>query len=136
MRVKKKIIVMLALIPMLTFMAVPVATVTAVNPSHYVQIFVGCWSNYYYGGTSAATVTYAGHTVSVSCAPGDENYNSICVYVTHSYKFVSAMSNDGQTQYQAGRFGPYQGAINGHSYGWYDDYAEWFIGTPPVFCGG
>ena len=108
------------------------ATVNAVNPVNYVQLSVVCESDY---GPTSATLTYAGHTVSVYCNAAQNRYEysaTICVYVKHVSMYKVVTSVDWQTQTQSGSFRPNQGVVVGGQVAPDDFYesAFWLLASP------
>jgi len=69
---------LLVLLPLLSFMLVPVATAsTRVTPSSdtvVVYAFVSCEASNLYSQRSGASLHYQGHTIDVLCTPGNEHF--------------------------------------------------------------
>jgi len=125
---------LLLLAPLLSFLLVPMSIAYAVPPPPNTELFTHCWANGGYG-PAGVTVTLGHTTVYVSCTNGQSYYSSTCVTINKATSYRVMISVEGLTFTQTGKFHPLQGAINGHQYGpYFDDYAEWFIGSPPVGC--
>jgi len=88
-----KKLAMLLLAPMLLFMVVPVATVSA----HFynTSVYVSC-ENYYYTSASAV-VKIAGLKIAVYCPQGGEGSGYeyfTCIYLAHPTTYTATMQTD------------------------------------------
>jgi hypothetical protein len=128
----KNKLALVALLPLLALVAVPVATIHAAVPN--VEIWVHC-NTEEAGPAAGASIAYAGKSVIVMCPPTlVDKVAFACVYVSASTKFTSTTFAGGLRHTTKGSFGPSDGAIYGEQYSPFtindqDSYAEWFLGA-------
>jgi len=103
---------LLALIPLMSFMLVPLAT-AASTPSIptgvWVYGYVQCESNSGSGVSSGASLTYAGHTINILCHQGgigskDLNHG-YGLFITGEARYTATVFAGGQHYTEKGTFG-------------------------------
>jgi len=87
---------LLVLIPLLSFMLVPVATASSkVTPSEpsgvWVYAFVSCGSSSEFSQRAGASLHYQGHTLDVLCTPGNEHGEDYEWFVTGQSTFTATV---------------------------------------------
>ena len=119
-----KKLALLAIIPFLSMLFVPMASVAA-KPHITVDMGVSCNSDEY---PVSATITYAGHTYSVSCFEGSTEYDNTFT-VAKTTGWVMTGIADGVNIDQTGKFGPTHVGVSGSQYGYLDsdDNLCWWI---------
>ena len=98
----KKIFGLLLLLPLLSLVLVPVATVSATH-GFDVEIEAECSTTSY---TGSASVSYAGHSVSTTCTTSDEDSASACFNVYATTKFTASTTIGGISNTLTGKMGP------------------------------
>jgi hypothetical protein len=126
----KKILALVMLLPLLSFLVVPVATVRA-STGFDAEIYVSCVGSSY---SASATLTYSGHTVSISCAPSTSYiYHYSCFVVHTTSGFTGSTTVDHVINSISGKMGPHfapYGSLEFYSYGPDGDtYAYLYIGV-------
>ena len=101
---------LLVLLPLVSFMLVPVATAaTRVTPgvtSVEVYGFVACYSDGGYGQKSGASLTYAGYTIDVLCTQGNDHEAYLPpIFVTGNPKFTATVFAQGHHYTVSAHFG-------------------------------
>jgi len=110
----EKKLALLLLVPLLSFLVVPMATVSA----HYPNVTLYTWcrdSDYYY--STSATITIHGVQVEAYCPPGyGETYydgEGTCLYLSSPAKFTVTAVATGSLYKLTGTFSSHSGAIFG-----------------------
>ena len=131
----KKNLALFLLVPLLTFMIVPVAMVSAHQPN--VALMVKCEdesSNY----PTSVTLTIHGTQVSALCLPEDELPYSIectALYLSQPAKFTINSVANGVLNHQTGTFGPHSGVVVGSRVGsGGETFVFWWMGPTSVGC--
>jgi len=105
----KKTLALLLLVPMLSFMVIPVATVSA----HFYNttVYVGCGADY--GSSSSSVVRIDGYRIAVYCPPGSEYEYFTCLYLPKTVPYTATMTSDINVLKHTGTFGPHSGSVGG-----------------------
>jgi hypothetical protein len=119
----KKTLALLAIIPLTSFLIAPLAIACA---GYNVEISVYCDTL----NPSSASLTYAGHTVSVACWESSEPAHYY-IHVTSTSKYTATLTSEGASFSSTGKFGPNWGSLGNEQvspsgYGT----LEWCISSP------
>jgi hypothetical protein len=117
----KKILALLLLVPIFSFIMVPIATVKAQSAT--VGVFVEC-----IGYPASVAIQYDGHYQHVSCT-GSWRGTDICLSVSHRMSYAATVSVGGITYTWSGTFTPAQGYLSGHASN-PAGFAKWSLDSP------
>jgi len=125
----KKTLGLIMLLPLLSFVLVPMASVQATH-SFDAEIYVACETSTY---ATSASLIYSGHTVTISCPPSTSyRAEDVCFTVTRTTNYTAATSANGVANTFTGKMGPHfapYGYIEYYSYAPdIDSYAYAYIG--------